>query len=123
MPTLPHMDELTMYHNPRCSKSRGAQDILRDRGVEVEVIEYLQAHPSRDDLERILDLIPDPPAELVRKDDRFKELGLKAGDCETREQVIDVLLAHPELMQRPVIIRGNRAVIARPSEKVLELLD
>jgi arsenate reductase len=68
-------------------------------------------------------MLPDPPAELVRKDDRFKELGLKASDFQTEDQVIDVLLEHPDLMQRPIIIRGGRAVIGRPSEKVLELLD
>ena len=68
-------------------------------------------------------MLPDPPAELVRKDDRFKELGLNAADYKSEEQVIDLLLQHPELMQRPIIIRGDRAVIGRPSEKVLELLD
>jgi arsenate reductase (glutaredoxin) len=59
----------------------------------------------------------------VRKDTRFTELGLHQADCHTREQVIDVLLEYPELMQRPVIVHGDRAVIARPAEKVLELLD
>jgi arsenate reductase len=89
----------------------------------VEVIEYLKANPSRADLERILDAIPDPPAALVRKDKRFGELGLDAADYETREQVVALLLEHPELMERPVVFRGEHAVIARPSEKVLELLD
>jgi arsenate reductase len=60
---------------------------------------------------------------LVRNDQRFKDLGLQRADYETREAVIDVLLEHPELMERPVVFRGDRAVIARPSEKVLELLD
>jgi arsenate reductase len=112
-----------MYHNPRCSKSRGAQDILRERGVEFEVIQYIDDPPSREDLKRIIGVLPDPPAELVRKDDRFKELGLKEADYTTEDQVIGVLLEHPELMQRPIIISGDRAVIGRPSEKVLELLD
>lgn len=74
-------------------------------------------------MERFLDLLPNPPADLVRKDKRFKELGLKEEDYQTPEQVVAVLLEHPELMQRPVILRGDRAVIARPSDKVLELLD
>jgi len=68
-------------------------------------------------------MLPDPPAELVRKDDRFKALGLKASDYQTEDEVIDLLLEHPDVMQRPIIIRGERAVIGRPSEKVLELLD
>ena len=118
------MDErVTIYHNPACGKSRGALEILRDRGVMCDVIEYLKTPPDRATLERFLDLLPVPPADLVRKDKRFKELGLDPADYVTREQVVALLLAHPELMERPVVIRGERAVIARPSEKVLELLD
>lgn len=98
-------------------------DILRERGVEFDVVEYLKTPPDRATLERILDHVPDPPADLVRKDKRFKELGLDEADYQTREQVIDLLLEHPELMQRPVVFRGERAIIARPSDKVLELLD
>jgi len=116
-------ESMRVYHNPVCSKSRGSLEILGERGVDVEVIEYLKANPSRADLERILDAIPDPPAALVRKDKRFGELGLDAADYETREQVVALLLEHPELMERPVVFRGEHAVIARPSEKVLELLD
>ena len=67
--------------------------------------------------------MPDEPAELVRKDKKFKELGLNADAYVTRAAVVDLLLEHPVLMQRPVIVRDRRAVIARPSEKVLELLD
>ncbi|HZP42740.1 MAG TPA: arsenate reductase (glutaredoxin) [Candidatus Binatia bacterium] len=117
------MEKVRIYHNPACSKSRGALDILRSRGVEAEVIEYLRTPPDRATLVRILDLLAGPPAELVRKDKRFKELGLDPAAYGTKEQVIGLLLEHPELMERPVVIRGGRAVIARPSEKVAELLD
>lgn len=96
---------------------------MQERGVEFDVIEYLKSPLSREDFERFLDLLPDEPTELVRKDKKFKELGLSADDYVTREAVVEVLLQHPELMQRPVIIRDQQAVIARPSEKVLELLD
>ena len=112
-----------MYHNPSCSKSRGALEILADRGVDHDVVEYLTAPPDRASLERIVDSVDVPPAELVRRDRRFEELGLSASDYTKRDAVIELLLEHPELMQRPVIFRGERAVIARPSEKVLELLD
>ena len=97
--------------------------ILRERGVEFDVVEYLKTPLERAGLEHILDALPDPPADLVRKDKRFTELGLRAEDHTTREAVIRLLLAHPELMQRPIVFRGAQAMIARPAEKVLELLD
>jgi arsenate reductase len=116
------MADVTIYHNPVCSKSRGAVDILRERGAEYQVIEYLKTPLDRATLQRILDLLGGPPADLVRKDTRFRELGLDTHAYVTKEQVIALLLEHPELMERPVVIRGGRAVIARPSERVLDLL-
>jgi arsenate reductase len=117
------MGDVLVYHNPSCSKSRGALEILGERGVDTDVVEYLKAPPDRASLERIVDAIDDPPAELVRKDPKFEALGLDPADYTTRGAVVELLLEHPELMQRPVVFRGERAVIARPSEKVLELLD
>jgi arsenate reductase len=116
------MADTTVYHNPVCSKSRGALEILAARGVRPDVIEYLTTPPDAAALARILDLLAGPPADLVRKDKRFRELGLDPGRYVTREQVIALLVEHPELMERPVVIRGGRAVIARPSERVLEIL-
>ncbi len=117
------MADVLVYHNPVCSKSRGALEILGERGADVEVVKYLEAPPSRADLERILDAVPDEPAALVRKDKRFGELGLSASDYTDRESVITLLLEHPELMERPVVFRGDQARICRPSEKVLELFE
>ena len=116
------MAQVTVYHNPVCSKSRGALEILRERDVACDVIEYLKTPIDRPGLERILDLLGGPPAALVRKDKRFAELGLRESDWQTRAQVVDLLLRHPELMERPVVIKDGRALIARPSEKVLDLL-
>jgi len=116
------MEPTLVYHNPSCSKSRGALEILRDRDVDVEVVEYLRTPPDRAALGRILDAITDPPEALVRKDKRFKELGLDAASYTTKKAVVDLLLEHPELMERPVVFVGDRAVIARPSERVAELL-
>jgi arsenate reductase len=118
-------EAMVVYFNPVCSKARGAVEILAQQGADFEVIEYLKELPTRADLERIVDAIPDPPAALVRKDKRFKELGLDEGNYETKEQVVAVLLEHPELMERPVVfsVSGDRALICRPSEKVLDLLD
>ena len=117
------MSRVTIYHNPACGKSRGALEILRREDVDCEVIEYLKTPPDRATLERVLTLLAGPPADLVRKDKRFRELELRAEDYTTREQVVALLLRHPELMERPVVIQGQRAVIARPSERVLELLE
>jgi arsenate reductase (glutaredoxin) len=117
------MDRVLVYHNPVCSKSRGALDILRERGVECDVVEYLRSPLDGPTLERVLAMLGGPPGALVRRDKRFSELGLRGEDYVTREQVVALLLEHPELMERPVVIRDGRAVIARPSEKVAELLD
>jgi arsenate reductase len=111
-----------IFHNPACSKSRGALEILAARGVDADVTEYLKAPPDRATLERIVAIVDDEPAALVRKDKRFKELGLSVGDYVTPASVVDLLLAHPELMERPVVIVGDRGVIARPPEKLLDLL-
>ena len=77
---------------------------------------------TREDLERFLDLLQGPPGELVRKDKNFKELGLDANDYSSGEAVIELLLAHPKLMQRPVVVKGDRAVLARPSAVIETLL-
>ncbi|HIG40993.1 MAG TPA: arsenate reductase [Gammaproteobacteria bacterium] len=97
-------------------------EILRAQDVEFDVIEYLKTPLSRAILESFLDILPNEPQELVRKDKRFKELGLSAADYTTKEAVINILLEHPALMERPVIVKGNKAVIGRPSDKVEELL-
>lgn len=116
------MAPLEVFHNPACSKSRGALAIVGAQGLEASVTEYLQAPPDRATLARIVEVIDDEPAALVRKDKRFKDLGLVAADYLTEEQVVELLLAHPELMERPVVIVGDRGVIARPPEKLLDLL-
>jgi arsenate reductase (glutaredoxin) len=117
------MPKLTIYHNPACSNSRGALQILRDRGADFDLVEYLKTPLNRASLERILAMLDSPPADLVRKDKRFEELNLKAGDYTDRERVTELLVQHPELMQRPVIVQGERAIIARPPEKLNQFLD
>lgn len=116
------MARIVLYHNPACSKSRGAKEILEGRNVDFDIVEYLKAPLGEAGLRRILELVDDPPAELVRKDGNFRELGLNADDYRSTDAVVGLLVEHPKLMQRPVVVRGERAVIARPSEKVEELL-
>lgn len=118
------MARLRLYHNPGCSRSRGALEILRERGAEFDVVEYLTQPIDRETLTTIAGLLPNPPEELVRKDRNFERLGLDPDGYKAIEAVIELLLEHPELMQRPVAVAGagDRALICRPSEKVLELL-
>ena len=109
------MDQVTLYHNPACTHSRGALALLTERGVSFETIEYLKTPPTRDALEGIIAILEGPVADMVRKDKRFEELKLRAADYTTKETVIPLLLQYPELMQRPIVIRAGRAVIARPA--------
>ncbi len=115
-------DRITVYHNPACSKCRGALAILRERGVEFDTVEYLHGALGKERVERIIDLIDDSPAELVRKDANFRALGLVASDYTSADAVAELLAQHPQLMQRPVVLRGQRGVIARPPEKLEVLL-
>jgi arsenate reductase (glutaredoxin) len=96
--------------------------LLRAQGAEFDTVEYLKTPLDRMTLERIVAMLEGPPAELVRKDRRFEELGLKAANYVSVEAVVALLLKHPELMQRPVIVKRGKAVIARPPERLLPLL-
>lgn len=115
-------ESIVVYHNPACSKSRGAVEILRERGADFDIVEYLQSPLDAQQLAEVLGKLDAAPADLVRKDGHFRALGLSAGDYADAPAVIRLLLEHPKLMQRPVAVRGERAVIARPSERVEELL-
>lgn len=116
------MSQITLYHNPNCSKSRGAKEILEGRGADFEVIEYLEDPLTETQIEALLKQLAEAPEALVRKDSHFKELGLNASDYQSAEAVARLLAEHPKLMQRPVAVCGDRAVIARPSELVETLL-
>jgi arsenate reductase len=121
--TPPDTHEVTIFHNPSCSHSRGALGILNEQSIDHDVVEYLSAPPSRETLEMIVSKLIDPVPELIRTTDkRFVELGLDPKGYSTAREVIEFLLVHPELMQRPIVIKGDRAVIARPSERVAEVL-
>lgn len=116
------MAEFVMYHNPKCGTSRGVLEILQERGADVEVIEYLKAPLSREQLQRIAAGIDVSVADLVRDDNRFKELGLDKANYTDPASVVELLVGHPELMQRPIVTKGDRIVLARPKEKVEALL-
>jgi len=96
--------------------------LLRAQGVEFDIVEYLKTPLHRTALERIVAMLDTPPAELVRKDRRFEALQFKPADYVSAENVVALLLKYPELMQRPVVVKGDKAVIARPPELMLPLL-
>ena len=112
----------TVFYNPACSKCRRVREMLEERGEPFEIVEYLKSPPDRQTLEGILARLDGSPDSLVRRDKRFTELGLSEADCVSADSVIELLLAHPELLERPVVVRGTRAIVARPPERVLELL-
>ncbi len=113
----------TVYYNPACSKCRRVREILDERGESYEIVEYLKRPPERADLEAIVSALDGEPSVLVRRDKRFADLDLVEADYGTAEEVIGLLLEHPELLERPVVLRDGRAVVARPPDLVIDLLD
>jgi arsenate reductase (glutaredoxin) len=116
------MSDVTILHNNRCSTSREALERLDDAQVQAEVVDYLRHPLDSTALADLLDKLEDAPTELVRRDAHFAELGLTDADVETREQVVAVLAQHPRLLQRPVLVKGDRAIIGRPKERVAAFL-
>lgn len=114
--------DTTVYFNPHCSKCRTTQGILAERGVEAEYVRYLDQAPTRAELERVLGLLGiDDPRQMMRTGEAaYKELGLADAG---RDELLEAMTTHPILIERPIVVRGDRAVIGRPPERVLELLD
>ncbi|MDO6461944.1 arsenate reductase (glutaredoxin) [Granulosicoccaceae sp. 1_MG-2023] len=116
------MSDLTILHNPRCSKSRATKQLLDENGADYTTVEYLKDTPSREQLENILKLLGYAPRELMRKGEAvYKEKNL-SDESLTDDQLIDAMLENPILIERPIVVHGDRAVIGRPPENVLELL-
>jgi arsenate reductase len=108
-------------HNPRCSKSRAALELVREAGVELPVREYLNEPLSTDELRRIVELLGVRPIDIVRRGEpQFAALGLS--DETPDEEVLRTMVEHPILIERPIVVRGGRAVIGRPPENVRSLL-
>ncbi len=116
------MTDLTLYHNPRCSKSRGALELLEQRGLAPTIVRYLETPPDADTLKALLGKLGIAPRQLLRTgEDEYKSLDL-ANPALSDAQLIDAMVNHPKLIERPILVAGDKAVIGRPPEKVLEIL-
>ncbi|GFM51068.1 arsenate reductase [Pseudomonas cichorii] len=116
------MTDLKLYHNPRCSKSRGALELLQARGLTPDVVLYLETPPDAAQLRDLLTKLGIGPRQLLRSgEDDYKALNL-ADPSLSDEQLIAAMVSHPKLIERPILVAGDKAVIGRPPENILELL-
>ncbi len=114
------MSETLIWHNPRCSKSRQTLALLEERGITPKIVRYLETPPTRAELQRALSLLDYAPRQLMRtKEALYTELALADANDEA---LIDAMLSHPKLIERPLVIHQNRAALGRPPEAVLEIL-
>lgn len=115
------MSKLVLLHNPRCAKSRQALALLQDRGVAVEVVEYLKRPWTMQELQDLRRKLGAPPSQWVRKKEKeYMLAGL--GPDSSEEEILAAMVRYPILIERPILVRGTRAVVGRPPERVLELL-
>jgi arsenate reductase len=113
---------VTIWHNPRCSKSRQTLDLLHKKGVEPTIREYLNQPPSKAEVEKLLDLVGGDPTALIRDGEaEFKALRKKKADL-SKADIAKAIAAHPILLQRPIVVAGKKAAVGRPPEAVLALL-
>ena len=116
------MNETLIWHNPRCSKSRQTLALLEEKGIEAGVVKYLETQPNAEEITQVLKKLGISARELMRtKEDEYKELNLK--DEQDEAKLIEAMAAHPKLIERPIVIVGNKAALGRPPEKVLELFN
>jgi len=116
------MTDLTLYHNPRCSKSRGALELLEARGLQPRVVHYLETPPSAAELRELLGKLGYSARQLLRSgEEAYQTLNL-ADPTLDDEALIAAMLEHPRLIERPILVVGDKAIIGRPSERILELL-
>lgn len=114
--------KVTMYHNPLCSKSRAALKLLREGGIEPEIIEYLQTPPSAGQVDRILNMLGVEPRRIMRrKENAYAALGLDDENL-TRQELIQAIVTHPILLERPIVVANGKAALGRPPEEVLTIL-
>ena len=114
---------ITIYHNPKCSKSRQTLKLLQEQGIKPAIIEYLHNPPTAEKLKEILSLLGISPRDLMRKkEDEYKELGLANSDL-SDEDLIDLMIKNPILIERPIVLANGKAALGRPPEQVLKILN
>ena len=113
------MSKVPIYHNPRCTKSRQTLALLQDQGIEPDVIEYLKTPPDEATLAKLVEKLGIDPAQLIRRKEH-KALGLP--DTDDPKELLARMAAHPEIIERPIVIKGAKARLGRPPEQVLEIL-
>ncbi|KXO00089.1 arsenate reductase [Aequorivita aquimaris] len=111
----------TLYHNPRCSKSRQALQLLEEEGETIEIVKYLENPPTHQELKQVIELLGIDPIKLVRTQEPDWRENYKGKNL-TNEEVIDAMIQHPKLIERPIAIKGTHAVVGRPPERVLDIL-
>ncbi|SRX75084.1 arsenate reductase (glutaredoxin) [Aequorivita antarctica] len=111
----------TLYHNPRCSKSREALHLLEEEGETIEIVRYLENPPTHQELRQVIELLGIKPIELVRTQEIEWKKNYKDKKL-TDEEIIDAMVENPKLIERPIAIKGTHAVVGRPPEKVLDIL-
>ena len=115
------MQDIEIWHNPKCSKSRAAMELLENKGINANVVKYLEQTPTKEQLKDVLSKLKISAKELLRTgEDVYKELNLK--DINDEETLIEIMTKNPILIERPIIIKGDKAVIARPIENLEDLL-
>lgn len=113
---------VTIYHNPRCSKSRNALALLKEKGIEPEIVEYLKNPPNKSELKTILKLLDMAPRDLMRKKEKeYKENNLRDATL-SEDDLLDAMISHPKLIERPVVLAKGKAALGRPTENILTIL-
>lgn len=112
---------MKIYHNPRCSKSRQTLALIQEKGVEPEVVLYLENIPTVNELKDLLSKLSISPMQLIRKGEKDWKENYKGKEL-TDEQLIEAMIAHPKLIERPIVVKDKKAVLGRPPENVLELI-
>ncbi len=116
------MSNIQIWHNPRCSKSRATLNLLEDKGINPQIVKYLETPHTKDDIKALLSMLKISPRELMRtKEDIYKELNLK--EERSDEKLIEAMVENPKLIERPIVIKDNKAAIGRPIENIIELLE